>query len=114
MFAFQATRDGNNCGAQKAWQSTGGGDNACLNFPGGGGQFSGGAWNPGANRRRVAVKAPECTNTVMADALVLDDGVKFDLTGMEDDMMTKVYGMLQNGTKSEDVPEPFKVFAVVE
>jgi hypothetical protein len=50
----------------------------------------------------------------MADALVLDDGVKFDLTGMEDDMMTEVYGMLQNGTKSEDVPEPFKVFAVVE
>jgi hypothetical protein len=63
---------------------------------------------------RIAPEAKECTSTVMADALVLDDGVKFDLTHMEDSMVEELYGMLVDGTKSESVPESFKTFVVAE
>ena len=50
----------------------------------------------------------------LADALVLDDGVKFDLTHMEDGMVNELNGMLMNGTASESVPEAFKAFVVAE
>ena len=115
VFGFQATRDGNNCGAEAARGNTGGGDNACLNFPGGGGQFAGGSYySAGRKRRAAAAEAAKCTETVYADALVLDDGTKFDLTIMEDDMVLELNQMLRDGSEVGDVPETMKVFEVAE
>jgi hypothetical protein len=114
VLGFQSTRDGNNCGAEKARGNTGSADNACLNFPGGNGQFAGASWAQGGKKRRAAVEAVECTDTVFADTLVLDDGTKFDLTNMEDDMIMELNGMLQDGTESENIPETFKVFEVAK
>jgi hypothetical protein len=117
VFGFQATRDGNNCGAEAARGNTGGGDNACLNFPGGGGQFAGGSYYSAGRKRRgvaAAAESSKCTETVWADALVLDDGTKFALTDMEHDMTIELVGLLKDGAAGQDVPETMKVFEVAE
>jgi glutaredoxin len=114
VFGFQTSRAGSDCGTLFAQQNTGGGDNACLNSPDGQGQFSGGSWAQGGRRKRGVAAEAECVGSVMADALVLEDGVKFDLTDMEDAMVTDLIDMIQNGTESEGVPESFKAFVVLE
>jgi hypothetical protein len=49
---------------------------------------------------------------VFADTLVLNNGTKLNLVGMEDDMIMVLNGMLQEGMEGENVLETLKAFAV--
>ncbi|KAF1846361.1 uncharacterized protein K460DRAFT_417462 [Cucurbitaria berberidis CBS 394.84] len=112
---WQATRNGQICGALVASGNTGNGNNACLNPPAGGSRFAGGTWNP-SSKKRYAVNEDilECTNSQVADALVLADGKKYNVKGMEEGLVTELYTMVWNGTVKEDVPEVYATFEALE
>lgn len=116
VLGWQATRDGNVCGSELARGNTGGGDNACLNPPAGGSTFAGGSWAQGSKKRYAAANDldQECIASQKADALVLSDGTKYELEGMEQSLAEELYDLAVNGTATEDIPEVFAAFAATK
>jgi hypothetical protein len=47
---------------------------------------------------------------VAPDAFVLEDGRKFDITGMEPSVLEELVAHGANGTAAADVPEGYKMF----
>lgn len=82
----------------------------------GGGQCSSSGGEGAEEEGAAAVEVGrKCTSVQKPDALVLADGTRYSLVGLEGAPLDKLLGLASNGTVSaaEDVPEEFKALAVV-
>jgi hypothetical protein len=69
--------------------------------------YQGGAYTFEFRKREVNGLSEEC---VAPDAFVLEDGRKFDITGMEPSVLEELVAHGANGTAAADVPEGYKMF----
>ncbi|KAF2684528.1 hypothetical protein K458DRAFT_404134 [Lentithecium fluviatile CBS 122367] len=95
----------NRCGTLRAVESIGGANFACLRRSD---WFSGAGWN---FRSRLAARE---TSSQKADMVILEDGNKYTLEGMEDAMLIEMIQLAMNGTITADIPADFKKFEIEE
>ncbi|KAF2678434.1 hypothetical protein K458DRAFT_463605 [Lentithecium fluviatile CBS 122367] len=112
------SRSGDNrCGNQRALENLSGGNFKCLrqgSFTGAGYGFRGKKRDVGGCDAEGEAEGQTCTSSRKADVLVLEDGVKYSLQGMEDKMIGELVGLAVNGTTGGDVPEVFQEFEMRE
>ncbi|KAF2004437.1 hypothetical protein P154DRAFT_519314 [Amniculicola lignicola CBS 123094] len=64
--------------------------------------------------RGVGVPSSKCTSWERANVLLLEDGTKYSLEGVDDDQYAEFSESVANATVKEDVPEEFKQFEAEE
>ncbi|KAF1846860.1 uncharacterized protein K460DRAFT_392349 [Cucurbitaria berberidis CBS 394.84] len=110
------SRSGDNrCGVQKVTENLSGGTFKCLR----GGGFTGAGYGFRGKKRSSEVCDAEtsgqtCTEFQKADVIVLEDGKKYLLSGMEESLLDELVQLAMNGTVAADIPEGFKKFEKAE
>jgi hypothetical protein len=100
------------CGFEVISGYNAGGGDACMNPPKGTTAMSGGAWAFSDRLAKTGGANRKCTGSRVVDAVVLTDGKKFKVEGMEEAMVKELYAIAWNGTAKEHVPESYASFAV--
>jgi hypothetical protein len=112
---YQGSRDGNSCGSFVQSQTLGDGGNGCLQEIGGGATYAGGAWFQNGRKRYAPNReSQKCTESQQADTLVLNDGTKYRLQGMEEGMAKELVALMFNGAVKDDVSKSFSAFGAAE
>ncbi|KAM7184090.1 hypothetical protein V8F33_013193, partial [Rhypophila sp. PSN 637] len=91
------------------------------------GWFSGGGYGFASKKRGAAVDALSelsarfpagsqegCTSYAKPDLLLLADGGKYDIAGVEGEALTEIYDLAKAGANSSDVDEEFSALKTVE
>ncbi|DAA78371.1 TPA_exp: putative secreted protein [Trichophyton benhamiae CBS 112371] len=111
MNGYQNTRDGGICGSRQKQQNVGNTDHKCLPKLAGGAEYAGSSWTaPGF--KAASEKDMECTSEMAPHALVLNDGHKYALGGMEKDMINTLYSMAIEGKGFQELPTEFGAFEI--
>lgn len=89
----------------------------CIN----GGGFGGGGYNFVGRRKRGDGKEEDderegegeekCKETQQASVLTMGNGLRYDISGMEEGVLEELVGMAQNGTLKGDVPVGYGKYA---
>lgn len=91
----------------------------CIN----GGGFGGGGYNFVGRRKRGDGKEEDderggkgegeekCKETQQASVLTMGNGLRYDISGMEEGVLKELVGMAQNGTLKGDVPVGYGKYA---
>lgn len=111
MNGWQNTREGGICGSLQKQENVGNTDHRCLSRLPAGGQYAGSSWTaPGL--RGSSEEDVRCTSEMAPHALVLNDGHKYALGGMEKDMINSLYDLAVAGSGFEDLPSEFAAFEI--
>ncbi|KAF3480247.1 uncharacterized protein GIQ15_05594 [Arthroderma uncinatum] len=112
VYGWQGNRSGNLCGTIAKKDNVGNTDHKCLGSLSGGSQYAGSSWTQPGFNLRGAKQDTTCTAKVAPHSLVLNDGHKYILGGMEEDMMKSLYDLAVKGTTSQELPSEYAVFEI--
>ncbi|KAF2002200.1 hypothetical protein P154DRAFT_594450 [Amniculicola lignicola CBS 123094] len=106
LLGYQAVRDNPNwCGFAAFQRNSGQFSFVCLSYdPFGAGTFAGTAYFPQGRKRAE----PKCTGYSNINHIVLDDGTRYGLEGVDETGIKEWYQFLRNGSTVADLPESYK------
>ncbi|KAJ4253925.1 hypothetical protein NW762_010323 [Fusarium torreyae] len=99
--------DGGNCKTLKTISGNNGNPWICNRSNGF--RYTGCGYNPVSRKRAASELNTECQRP---DALVLPDGTKYDLTGLNDDDFASIVNISVEATKPADIPQRFQTLEI--
>ncbi|KAK2834903.1 hypothetical protein FQN49_006797 [Arthroderma sp. PD_2] len=113
VIGWQANRSGNLCGSNAKQDNVGNTDHKCLGTLSGGARYAGSSWvQPGQLNVKEGQQSTACTGQMKPHSIVLNDGHKYLLGGMEEDKIKALYDLAVKGTSSQELPSEYAAFEV--
>ncbi|KAK2868075.1 hypothetical protein FQN49_003180 [Arthroderma sp. PD_2] len=111
MYGWQA-RDGYTCGTIVKGDFAGSADNKCMGKLAGTALYSGSSWSQPGLHNVKGGRDVACTGKVTPHSIVLNDGHKYALNSMDDEMFKSLYRMAAKGTTSQELPIEYEAFEI--
>ncbi|EFR02857.1 hypothetical protein MGYG_05858 [Nannizzia gypsea CBS 118893] len=111
IYGWQA-RDGYTCGTIVKGDIIGSGDSKCLAKLAGTALYSGSSWSQPGLLNVKGGKDVACTGKMAPHSIVLNDGHKYSLNSMDNEMFKTLYRMAVKGATSQELPIEYAAFEI--